>query len=516
VTDSPRKAAYFTPMVMQVLCVDPNTARRNWPLLIWRRYLPRHIRDGARQLFVDWKGFGNEDLALRFEMATDLYVHATDVVTMWQAVVLFAECMREYKGTMDMGDMPDHPATERPDQVPTDIPINPDFDDEDEDEDNPEWDEDEDEDGDMPDEDGDVPTPGSDADADDDAEEGDDQDGPTVPGEGDPGDEDAEEGEPSKGDVPAPDEDGEGESESDDTGKGGKGAGSGTPDLTQDDIDQAIADAEAERNADTALNGDVDAYHDTYGEVGSMLDRHASDNAAWPAEVTNEALGLAVDIENAFQARTMDKRPAWIEQQRRGVLNVSRYRTRQPGDTEVWKQWIDHAAPGHNVAVSVLLDNSGSMEHNAAALASTGFACKVACERLGIPCTVVLWNTKSTVLFDGKEAATSDVPPINAGGGTNPLAALEDLDNQRFGKELHLVIVMTDGEWTHYTGDRHVDSTYGAPGRTILGFAYSPNAGMIDTLTNKLHSYGVHQVFGSTRLNTLALRMEDAILDMVV
>ena len=39
--DSPRKAAYLTPMVMLDLVPTINHAAANWPLLIWRRYLPR-------------------------------------------------------------------------------------------------------------------------------------------------------------------------------------------------------------------------------------------------------------------------------------------------------------------------------------------------------------------------------------------------------------------------------------------------------------------------------------------
>ena len=54
-------------------------------------------------------------------------------------------------------------------------------------------------------------------------------------------------------------------------------------------------------------------------------------------ELITEAEALAQQIEDAFHAHTMDRAPAWVEQQRRGVLNVGRYMTRQPGDTEFFR-----------------------------------------------------------------------------------------------------------------------------------------------------------------------------------
>ena len=49
ISDSPRKAAYLTPMIMTELTDTPEAAVANWPLLIWRRYLPRKMRAAARR-----------------------------------------------------------------------------------------------------------------------------------------------------------------------------------------------------------------------------------------------------------------------------------------------------------------------------------------------------------------------------------------------------------------------------------------------------------------------------------
>ena len=132
-----------------------------------------------------------------------------------------------------------------------------------------------------------------------------------------------------------------------------------------------------------------------------------------------EASNLAEDMQRSFEAATMDIAPAWHEEQRRGIVNVLRYATRQPGDVEFFRGWVDNGAPGHDIAVSVLLDYSGSMGGVTEQLAKVAFASKAACHRLGMPCTVVLWDTNARTLWDAGETA-EHLPVIQAAGGTNP------------------------------------------------------------------------------------------------
>ena len=94
-SDSPRKAAYLTSMVMLDLVPNVNTAAANWPLLIWRRFLPRNIRAGARKLFVLRHGADGERIAKELERVTTNYVMATDAVTMWAAVVEYSDLLTQ-------------------------------------------------------------------------------------------------------------------------------------------------------------------------------------------------------------------------------------------------------------------------------------------------------------------------------------------------------------------------------------------------------------------------------------
>ena len=87
VSDSPRKAGYFTPMVLSELAPDVNAAAANWPLMVWRRYLPSKVVAGARSLFVVANGPQGEQYARNIEQIVDTYVQSTDPLEMLQAVV---------------------------------------------------------------------------------------------------------------------------------------------------------------------------------------------------------------------------------------------------------------------------------------------------------------------------------------------------------------------------------------------------------------------------------------------
>jgi len=130
---------------------------------------------------------------------------------------------------------------------------------------------------------------------------------------------------------------------------------------------------------------------------------------------------------------------------------------------------VDNGNPGCDIAVSVLLDYSGSMGSVEAELAKVAFACKRAGDLLGIPVTVTLWDTDARVLWDASERA-EHLPVIDAQGGTNPQVALNDLDNQRFGKAKHVVLIMTDDAWNNGAPTL---ASYKSEGRLIIGLGYT-------------------------------------------
>ena len=521
VSDSPGKARFFVPMIMTEFVRTPNQAAANYPVLIWRRYLPKHIRRGARAAFVTKNG---ETIAKALEACVSRYIKASDVLTMWACVEEMHSLLLSIK-PMDLPDM-GHDSQQDNTQITEDdleIPIDPTMDDEDEGEDSygsllDEQQGSSDEPAPMPLDDDDI----EDENDEDEADETEHADSGGAGREADETEDDDDDDDAENfGTAPVDSAD---DDDDDDTDiDGGDSAGEHgetevdhTPEeeLTQEDLDEALADAEEERLEDSTIRGDVEAYHDALDTGTSALAPYFGGRETDP-EVTAIADNLAADIEQAFHENTMDRMPAWVEGQRRGIVNVLRYVTRQPGDDEYFRQWTEDDQPGHNIAVSVLLDYSGSMNSATTALAQVGYACKVACQNLDIPCTVVLWDDHAKTLYDANERAEY-VPTIGSAGSTNPDSALADLVNHRFDKKHHIVLIMTDGSWdSEWRGDargrgsKRTLTHYVNEGMYMIGFGYGGGA-----LAESMKAKGCPEAYTIKDLREIPRYLEQALIDM--
>ena len=215
----------------------------------------------------------------------------------------------------------------------------------------------------------------------------------------------------------------------------------------------------------------MQAFQDARNDVATDLAPYVGGICNDPLAVA-ESNNLADQMQRAFETATADLQPMWHEGERRGILNVIRYTVEQQhptGAVDFFKRFVDNGNPGCDIAVSVLLDYSGSMVNVTDQLAKVAFACKRAGDLLDIPVTVTLWDTDAMVLWDASERAEY-LPTIEARGGTNPAVALNDLDNQRFGKSKHVVLIMTDDEWN---GGAPTLAAYKAEGRLIIGLGYT-------------------------------------------
>ena len=289
----------------------------------------------------------------------------------------------------------------------------------------------------------------------------------------------------------------------------------GDEELTDDMLQEAIEEAEAERDADPTLDSDVRELHDAINSQTSNLMPYTA-GVSTDAEAQAAADNLAQDIQQAFQESTVEKAPGWVEGQRRGFVNVLRYETRRPGDVEFFRAYTDTDAPGHNISVSILLDYSASMSGSTKGLAQTGYACKVACDALDIPCTVALWDTGATILWDATERAEA-LPVVVATGGTDPSVIMADLDNQRFDKETHIVIVMTDGAWSGPCAQQGFLANYkgDAAGRYFIGLGYSSSdwgGGPSEAMASNLRRYGCDEAHGIDNLMDIPRFLEQALI----
>ena len=484
VSDSPRKAGYLTPMMLSELAYSPEMACANWPLMVWRKYLPRKIRDGAKALFMAEHG---PDVVRQIQIVVTRYVLATTATDMYMATVEMAEIFKTIQTAFDIDDKGaghDRQRSRRgtPGNSEREIPVSSDMIEENDDEiesipqpgagkpskapkqDAPKAD--------------DAQGAGTDATDEEDAEEGD-------ASKGEQESDDAGDASPQEegGDSGTHEDDGadvkEPEASKDESDDDSDGVGDDEDDeedddeddddgLTQEDLDEALAEAEEERLNDPTLDQDAQAFHDAKNDTATSLKPYVGGICSNPLEVA-EANNLADQMQRAFETATAELQPMWKEQQRRGILNVLRYETRQAGDVEFFRNYVDNGNPGCDIAVSVLLDYSGSMGSVEAELAKVAFACKRAGDLLGIPVTVTLWDTDARVLWDASERA-EHLPVIDAQGGTNPQVALNDLDNQRFGKAKHVVLIMTDDAWNNGAPTL---ASYKSEGRLIIGLGYT-------------------------------------------
>jgi hypothetical protein len=94
-----------------------------------------------------------------------------------------------------------------------------------------------------------------------------------------------------------------------------------------------------------------------------------------------------------------------------------------------------------------MLDTSGSMAGWMDQLSVAAYGIRSACDSLGVPCTVSTFDTEPYMIWDNDEPITPVL--IHDGGGTNPLEGLRQIKNQNSGKQRHLVVILTDGEWSY-------------------------------------------------------------------
>lgn len=198
--------------------------------------------------------------------------------------------------------------------------------------------------------------------------------------------------------------------------------------------------------ADNAvLNAEVDAIlasiHDAQG---SLLTCTEGQGGA-PTLDDERSEVLAAELSEAFRTATADEDPVWVERMTRGIVNPFHYRTKQPGNREFFRSMDGDGSESTSIAVSVLLDNSGSMHNSMTELSVAAYAIHRGCQLVNVPCTTVLWNDQAQILWKKDD----DVVPLALGsqGGTDPTQALQAVPFQGEDKRHHLVFILTDGQW---------------------------------------------------------------------
>lgn len=239
-------------------------------------------------------------------------------------------------------------------------------------------------------------------------------------------------------------------------------------------LQDALDEAREQRNRDGNLTNDVRSYNESKaaGRSGTPLERLTPIPNLDSVDI-GRATKLNRAVRNLMEQARAEKAPSWQNGLRTGVLDVIRYKTRQPGDMEFFRNF----APGGdvqypNLAVSVVLDGSGSMGSHDKALGIAAFGMKSACDVAHVPCTVMVYDSNAYVLYE-QDDRPLDVPmKFVPNGGTDPTEALNMLDGQMADKARHLVIIMTDGQWQGGWNTTKSLADYALPTRDVVIFYY--------------------------------------------
>lgn len=435
VADSPTIGTYLTVLISERFDAEQPTL---WMLLAGRSYLPEAVRQAAYNLFGAAYGFDEAD---NVQTIVDAYCAATTVQELRLQVLALSDLYARiderplaYQGSHssqrtrgDKGPKPEQGATDPQE-----------------------------------------PVKGDDA-SDDDA-----------------GDDDAGDGSESQGDdgAEAQGQDGDSDDTDTDTDEYGNGQGAGTSDDSQDDsqddsdsdqgaptattgsgltksepttpeeasnaLQQAIEDLLKDHAEDLLNDSQLDSLMEQFTErandyANDDLPRYVDYNDL-PTDVLIDAEGIAAQMERSFDVRTADCAPIWQFRTTRGIVDPFAYKTREPGNREFYRQFDQTGDLGRSVAVSVLLDSSGSMGGYGDQLGAAAYAITTACRSLDIPTTVMTFNDNARLLYGPDDL---DVVPttIRITGGTSPGGALIAAVDQRYDKREHLVIILTDGLW---------------------------------------------------------------------
>lgn len=394
---SPMLAKYFTTIVMEIV-IDKSAMSTNWPWIAGRTYLPSHIR----QMFRDAaETHPKKHLIDKMNACIMRYRKSTDPVEMVSCVIEFSLYLDEWGAGGRYADEHDNYSFEgysTESANPDDIPEIGDF----------------------------V------------------MEEPTKPSE--------QESSPTES---TSDRGGSTNSESPTTTAGAPNNKPETPpdvdaerEHEKHEISEQIKEEikeEIDNNYSSSSEDEIDEFISNVNEVAnkSMLpDRTIS-------KMTDTEIAKSIEVSNSMmnilERLIVQVEPTWRSYMEEGVIDPTAYALRDPGDTNFWSGLDGEGGNGHDLAISVVLDSSGSMTGDMDRVSIAAMGIRNACDKLGIPCTITTFNDDVFMVAD----ATENVGfiRVSAEGGTSAMNALKALEEQKHGKSYHLVIILTDGEW---------------------------------------------------------------------
>jgi hypothetical protein len=219
---------------------------------------------------------------------------------------------------------------------------------------------------------------------------------------------------------------------------------------------------EIDKNINDGSSEEVDEFISSVNEILSRNILPDQTISPMNNEEINQSIEVANSMMNVLDQLVVQVDPTWQLFKEDGVIDPTLFQLREPGDTNFWSGLDGDGANGHDVAISVLLDSSGSMSAQMGKVSIAAMGIRKACDELGIPCTITTFNDSVYMMADANNKV--DFIRVGATGGTSIIDALLDLDNQKCDKTYHLVIILTDGEWSDVSDVR----LWATPQRSIV------------------------------------------------
>lgn len=169
--------------------------------------------------------------------------------------------------------------------------------------------------------------------------------------------------------------------------------------------------------------------------------------------------------------------PAWDKYESRGKLNAQRFMRGDDLDT-VFDSWNEGREDVTEIETVIILDNSGSMNGNKANQAYRAmYAIKSSLDRIGAKCSVIVFNSETTTLYEAHEKAGNSIRNCGTTGGTEPEYAVRYATKllAESDKPVKLFFAITDGEWSNTkVCDDEIKKLSRAG--VLTAFAYIPEA----------------------------------------
>ncbi|QGJ92964.1 AAA-ATPase domain protein [Gordonia phage Kabocha] len=241
------------------------------------------------------------------------------------------------------------------------------------------------------------------------------------------------------------------EGDGDKKGSGGKGIGSGDS-QTHGTLDASLKSTLESVMSNTDVQVEIKSQSKSVNSRGRHFDGLLPTVPFGHARPTSEVAAQSRSFAKQLSSLVVDQDPGFDKYKDSGRLNINRVMRGDSIDS-VFDQWSEGKQDAESLEVVVLLDASGSMDHQMRGACEAVWAVKNAVDSLpshAARCTVIKFASTSEFLYRPNDRSTHEARVMSSDGGTRPLSALQEayrifaLSDRR----KKILITVSDGGWS--------------------------------------------------------------------